>query len=1594
MARKYDLITELYQQTLKGITAPKEWQRFLATACYNFRLSFDEQVLLFAQRPDATAVLPIEGENGWNQRFGRWVNRGSTGIAFFDKEHTGRTRLKYYFDISDTHASRFARPVPIWSVQANHEQDIIESLANSFGELEESATFGTALLSAVKNAVEDNMPDYLSELHYYKENSFLEELDDLNIEVTFRHALQNSIGYMLLSRCGIDPRGYFTDDDFRCVLEFSTPETLNALGTATGDIGKMCLSIVSRTVLNLQKQTERQNRTFADMPEESYPVIENKQPERSIEYGEDHIHEAGRLQSAEPSAPAGAGNSPWEVRIDAPQISAAAPQSDVHESADQWQTERTSDGDRADSEIPSGADRQSDGEERGRDGGNESDPADEMGGTDEQYPSIGGRDDSAGADLQLNTEPEEADSQELPAFLNEKWIMAIIANKDDVLIYKKQQIEMFFSIHPDEAERAEYLKSAYQDRYTEIIADGVRLGYRPQGNGLLMWEGAYLSRKSESVFSWGLVAQWTAQLIEKKEYFINTVITPPKKADHQQMSLFDFAGFNNPAQEEQPQTSIFRSPGLSQQVIDEALCIGANDQNSRLIICAYFMKDKPLEDNAAFLAEHYGTNGAGFYLNERQYAIWYDGDGIRISGGESAQRSYATLISWEQAADRIRELLDMGRYMPQSELDRVTEYELYTLSDRLALTARDFSDEAKETGYAPTIQLALSAKGGFPEITRQVIALLKDPEMLRKVTDEWAEFVAAHEQNQELMRFRFYRPKELLQKLQDLQREPLTFTAAEDYDPKRRFFISADEIDKVLCGGKDNSDYRLGIYSFFSRNQDPKEREKHLKSLHGEYSGYHGGNDNRTYTGKGLSFSHGSITEPYAKVEMNWSRITKRITAMIDSGKFLSDADRAAMPDYEIRRLAREIHSFFFDTPDGYAKPFSQNPIGDYWEGVQEVAHQLTDPVRVEEIYQTMMLPLWESTSQDHRHYDSRKSGLAAMEAYRNGTYSVFGRAETLRPLTEPAHTEMPDANRALPTEQQQQDFREEVIRHLEASGYSVTEEVLTSGMADYGMGPAKGTANFIIAQQLIDEYCMEVFEQKADYTDLYHVDLAFSSTADSEHNVEIFADLMRYRLMYQVDSEVVHEVACDSMEHLHEYLANLDFDVMVAQADEAYRQKYSERDVLDDVDPAVIRERLAERGIVNGQVVDEDALNNDPFIRQVMADAEAAQEDSVAAKEEPPITQPAKLAAPKPKRERIIFTTLHPEIPRDQRHNFRITDNELGYGTPSEKYAANVAAIRCLKRIEDEERLATPEEQEILHRYIGWGSLADCFDERHSRYQELKSLLTEEEYAAARASSLTAFYTSPVIVSAMYQALAQMGFAGGNILEPACGVGNFIGMLPESMADSKAYGVEIDSISGRIAQQLYQNSSIAVNGFEQVQMPDSFFDVAIGNVPFGDFKVLDKKYDKHHWLIHDYFFGKTLDKVRPGGIIAFITSKGTMDKENSAVRKYLAQRADLIGAIRLPNNAFKRNAGTEVTSDILFLQKRDRMTDIEPDWVHLDTDENGIRMNSYFVQHPDMVLGEMIMESTRFGMDSTCKAYEDADLSEQLRDAISNLHA
>ena len=1697
MAILYKALTELYRETQRKVTAPSEWQAFLAAACRNYRLTFDEQLLVYAQRPDATAVLEIER---WNRQFGRWVNRGANGIAVFDGEHTGKPRLKYYFDISDTHEARFPRPVPIWTVREEYAPDIIETLENSFGELEHKEDLGAALLSAAKNAVEDNMPDYLSELKSLTEGSFLEELDGLNLEVEYRRAVQNSIGYMLLGRCGLDPSEYFEDEDFRDVTDFNTPQTLNALGVAAGDISQMCLSAISRTVLALQRQPKKENRTFETQPQIQYAVTEQKttQPERSFEYGRDHIHETGRLQPAEPAAAPGGAGSPWEIRIASEAVPQGAPQDHLHEPVDQRETLQPSGGDPAERPAPDGGNRSADGEGPGRDGGTESQRPDEMGADDEQHPERGGGNSAGGADLQLKDEPEEsAGGEQLPALLDEKQIMAVIANKDDDLKYKKQQIELFFSVHPDEQERAEYLKSAYQDRFTEIIADGQRLGYRPQEDGLLMWEGAYLSRTKESVFSWDLVAGWTARLIDKKEYFIQTDIPRLPTQEGQQMSLFDFAAFQQPARTEgAAQPSVFPHPALPQQVIDEALCIGSNHKHSRLIICAYFKKDKP--DNARFLAEHYGENGAGFYLNGKKYALWYNAEGIRIAEGESARRSSAALIPWEQAAARIRELLDLGRYMPQSELDQVDRYEVNALADRLLLMFRDIEDEDKR--FFPSLRAVYDKPGGFPEAAEEIAGLLSREDGLQAILSEYEAFAAAYQENPAILRFRFYRPLALQAQLADLQREPLHFTAAEGYDPQWRLYISTDEIDNLLRGGKRSVDYRLAVYSFYRNHTDRKEREDFLKHYHGEYSGYGGGNDDVTYQlSKGVSFSHGSIAAPYAKVELKWSAVEKHVSAMIAQRRFLSEDDRAAMPQYEKHQLARNIRTFFENVPQEQPHPY---PFGfDYWDAVKVIEPQLDDPARVEEIHQ-MMVPIWKATPQGDRVYALRQQAFENLTAFRQGTFTLFAEhKEPAAPAVPPRVQEPPqkeeapdpypvlaaqvlrligefDGSRmdygeddaqaveniarqlhdpaqreelyellrsfldhadpeeeiavdvALCLEQiealppaltPEQALREEIKTYLDEAGYAASDELIEDGISEYrshgGKGNSQDVAGFIERELLAEEPAAEAMP--SGHGDEYR--LLGRLKADCDYFLGAGGRAEKHLWAGNVREQIakMRELYA-ALPEKPEWLTSEDIDRYAQRMEPPYEvavYHHFENGFDERLDYQTLAEaEQASQQYVAGTMEGEDGfaydgagiydLNERRWLRVYgdFPDERAIEQAALAAEEPQASTEQADLQPQKeeslppppkrPRRERITFTTLHPEVPRDQRHDFHITDDALGHGTPSEKYAANAAAIRTLKQIEAEERLATPEEQEILSRYVGWGGLANCFEQTSPHYEELKSLLDSEEYAAARASSLTAFYTPPVVIRGIYKALSQMGFTQGNILEPSCGTGNFLGLLPADMAGSKAYGVELDSISGRIAGQLYQNASISVNGFETVQMPDSFFDVAVGNVPFGDFKVLDKRYDKHHWLIHDYFFGKTLDKVRPGGIVAFITSKGTLDKENSAVRKYLAQRADLIGAIRLPDNTFKRNAGTEVTSDIIFLQKRDHITDLEPDWVHLDTDENGIRMNSYFVQHPEMILGDMVMESTRFGPDSACKAREGEDLSEQLANAIQFLQA
>lgn len=1066
MARKYDLISELYNRTCKTVVSnPQNWQAFLASACRNYKLRYDEQLLVYAQRPDATAVLEIEQ---WNKIFGRWVNRGARGIAVFADENRSRQRLTHYFDISDTHESRYSRTVPIWDMRQEYEADVIETLESTFGEIENKSSLAEAIMGAARNAAEDNIPDYLQDLYYATEGSSFEEVEEDIVAFIYKNVVTNSVAYMMMSRLGVDTDGYFELDDFRDVTNFNTQETLNALGFATSDIAEMGLTEISKTITALN----RQNRIIVGQDRNEYNKVENND-ERSLDNERTDLHDGGRLQPSKPETSPAAGSDAEQVRSDEERVSEGTSQSPLLQSPDEGRTDTALGGSGTESQQDGGNNPESDGTERGSDRTDESGGYDEMGSSDELSSQFGTGNRESGSDIRL-----------------------------------------------------EYIKPL------------------PDIGGQLS--------------------------------FIQ------ERAEEQTASAFS----------------------IPKEIIDNYLASGSGFANGKYRIYEQLQKSLSLKENADFLKKEYGTGGGTYAGGVSDYNYDCDAKGVRIRKGYE-ENAPEIRMNWTEVAKEIGRLISDDRYLNKKEWWNYPEW----LAEQEVKRARA-AEQVKNREVMSTVPAE------------------KEPE------------------EQEMP--------------QDVEYE---------------YHLG----DKVYIGA---SEYEI------------------------------------------LSV----------------------------------DDERVMLYDYDIPLFNKEFSRTEFD------RKVRENPMNEHLIVKEEPAEERNE--------------------------------------------------------TEEVQTNMG----SMPIE----DYRE-----------------IVASQSGFGS-----------------------------YDEMYH---------------------QGYRIGNGYDKEPEPVVP-------------------------AWEQK-----------------------------------------------------------------------------KKVKGFDLHPDVPMADRHTFNLRENEVETVGKKERFRRNIMAIQLLKKCQEENRFATPEEQIVLSKYVGWGGLSEAFDENNSawatEYLELSSVLTPEEYASARESTLTAFYTPPEVITAIYKAMEQMGFKEGNLLEPSCGIGNFIGMLPDAMQDSKIYGVELDTISAGIAQQLYQKTTIAAQGFEETNLPDSFFDGVVGNVPFGDFKVSDKRYDKHKFLIHDYFFAKSLDKLRPGGVMALITSKGTMDKENSAVRKYIAQRAELLGAIRLPNNTFKGNAGTEVVSDILILQKRDRLIDIEPDWVHLDTDENGIKMNSYFVQHPEMILGEMKMVSGRFGMEATCVPYENADLAAQLDETVANIH-
>ena len=1146
MARKYDLISELYNRTCKTVVSnPQNWQAFLASACRNYKLRYDEQLLVYAQRPDATAVLEIEQ---WNKIFGRWVNRGARGIAVFADENRSRQRLTHYFDISDTHESRYSRTVPIWDMRQEYEADVIETLESTFGEIENKSSLAEAIMGAARNAAEDNIPDYLQDLYYATEGSSFEEVEEDIVAFIYKNVVTNSVAYMMMSRLGVDTDGYFELDDFRDVTNFNTQETLNALGFATSDIAEMGLTEISKTITALN----RQNRIIVGQDRNEYNKVENND-ERSLDNERTDLHDGGRLQPSEPETSPAAGSDAGQIRSDEERVSEGTSQSPLLQSPDEGRTDTALGGSGTESQQDGGNNPEPDGTERGSDRTDESGGYDEMGSSDELPSQLGTGNRESGSDIRLEYYDRTHEDKSLPFFGRDEVINEILRTTPH-LSASLEEIKDYYERNPDNKDRTEYVKSIFNNDYTELtLEDGRTVGYKTFENVLHLWEGKYDSRTAQSFYDWAVIARHFEAMRLLGE--LSDSIKPLPSMDGQMTFILD-------GRAEEKKTSAFT---FSQEIIDAVLANGSGFSEGKMRIYEQFEKSLSAKENADFLKNEYGWGGSYPVIIGAGIDESHDGKGITITKGIGKEKPHITL-SWSQVEKRIGELIRMDRYLNPKEKEHYPQW-LESQEERRAKI-----EETKRN--------------------REILSNAPPEQELAEKEPEEAEI---------------------------------------SQDVKYEYHLG----DKVYIGA---SEYEI------------------------------------------LSV----------------------------------DDERVMLYDYDMPLFNKEFSRTEFD------RKVRENPMNEHLivkeEPAEERNEKEPEPV----------VPAWEQKKK------------------------------------------------------------------------------------------VKG------------------------------------------------------------------------------------FD-------------------------------------------------------------------------------------------------LHPDVSMAERHTFNLRENEVETVGKKERFRRNIMAIQLLKKCQEENRFATPEEQIILSKYVGWGGLSEAFDENNSawatEYLELSSVLTPEEYASARESTLTAFYTPPEVITAIYKAMEQMGFKEGNLLEPSCGIGNFIGMLPDAMQDSKIYGVELDTISAGIAQQLYQKTTIAAQGFEETNLPDSFFDGVVGNVPFGDFKVSDKRYDKHKFLIHDYFFAKSLDKLRPGGVMALVTSKGTMDKETLAVRKYIAQRTELLGAIRLPNNTFKGNAGTEVVSDILILQKRDRLIDIEPDWVHLDTDENGIKMNSYFVQHPEMILGEMKMVSGRFGMEATCVPYENADLAAQLDEAVANIH-
>ena len=1620
MPTKFQLITELYDQTVQNVTRSYEsWTGFLRAACYNYKCPFDEQILIYAQRPDATAVLEMER---WNRQFGRWVNRGAKSIAVFSDD--GQNCLKLYFDVSDTHASRFARPLPIWTMQPAFEPEVIETLEATFGDLAEKENLVDAVRSACHNAVADNITDYLQDLCDNRQDSLLEELDDLNMEVFYRETLEVSVAYMLLTRLGLRADDYFSPDEFVHVYEFNTTPTINALGIAASDIAEMGLREISRTVMQAQR-----DQFFANRGKSGYDDRTEQReipPERSEQYG-GHLQDAERLSGAESADAADTGGSSGQIRRAAPPISDEAPQGALHQSQDQRQADGASGGNRAERAENGGTDRNADGEDRGRDGGAESDRSAALDRPDEQSPAQRGGTGAQRPDLLLTTEaPTEAGSDELPVFVDHSGDYVLLdrlradcdyflgaGGRSEKHLWAGNvhaQIKKMRELYDALPKKPEWLTAEAIDRYAAQMAapyqvaayhhfeNGFddKLDYQTLEEAEAAAQGYVAGTMEEDDFAYDGAAVYDAETRQYLRVYGNY----PDKMAQQQAAAFALEHGTVPSNGK-------RLPAfLDMRLIEANLLDDGGRKHKRQEIFEYFQSHKSLAERTEFLKNSYNDIWVEVLTDGVRSGYHAEKDGLKMWEGSYLSRASESVFSWSVITEMTEGLIERGEYKIKLGLQNAP-----VVAEQLALFDMG--------GDEPVYEVSADTPTGV--------------------------LAPAHTVPQEV-------------------------------------------IDLTLCtaGNEPNSAERVAV--FYMREHPEQENIAFLRREFGTENGrgieYEGRKYAVWFMEDGIHLAQGdSIRTGYSKTVVTWEQTSARILELLETGTYLSVSELAQAPDKVLHEamdallmtardlneegrarglfpqtlaihdqhkgypeldedmvafaktdgglqmLAQEYHAFLYAYHDDPSilryrlSEYNTHRIGIILNGLPySERHFTAQPnflrqckmfITQDEIDQHFLNEGTESrltvyshfcyshTSEEHRKFikscfgeysGSGRAGYQSTKTYKGLEYERdynFKKYDAVH-LTIPnvvKEYECLIAQKRYPGEDAIAKIPEYERGQLARLIYSGFYDAPDDTPRPYPKGVDFYDALPIIEKQLEDRgKAAEMLATLTSRLDgMTDGDRYYDSVRRAKERLAEYVDGTFSLFNHRHDAlRQVHPVENSPRSEpvLQEAAPTMEPEVPTPISTGTRLTIDGRQFEVDSVDDHTQSVSLRDVTFENGTGFPIFRQESVEFVREHVEQPNVEQTATQA-------DEPRVVLTPPKKRKR---NTIAYPLDADGR-NYRITDDHIGEGAPLERFQHNLDAIRTLKTVEAENRTATAEEQAVLAQYVGWGGLASFFEEKNPRYAELKDLLTDAEYAAARESTLTAFYTPPVVIRSIYAALRQMGFKQGNILEPSCGIGNFLGMLPESMSGSKLYGVELDDLSGRIARQLYQRSSIAVQGFEKTAFPDNFFDVAIGNVPFGQFHVADKRYDRLNFPIHEYFIAKSMDQVRPGGVVAFVTSSFTMDKQTASARKYIAQRAELLGAIRLPNNAFKAAAGTEVVSDILFLQKRDRMVDIEPEWVHLAESEDGIQMNRYFLDHPDMVLGEMKMVSGPFGPTPTCEPYSDRSLEKLLSEAIRNIH-